>query len=128
MNMRLSIKDGNTYRMIYCDYEQFGEYLETFPKLVFEIKDLNEAFEFSYEDLFKPIYDNKYYLFLIFMRCVSTADIAKQPPTWTLGRLFLKKYQFVFDALNKKVGYCTARRPPERIRARRPVRPSFSKL
>ena len=78
--MRLSINDGNTYRMIYCDYEQFEEYLKTFPKLVFQINDLNESFEFSYKDLFKPIYDNKYYLFLIFMRSISSADIAKQPP------------------------------------------------
>ena len=24
---------------------------------------------------------------------------------WTLGRIFFKKYQFVFDSLNKRVGY-----------------------
>ena len=101
--------DGNVYNMIYCDYEEFGKkYLKAFPKLVFKIDDFNEEFEFTYKDLFKPVYDNKYYLFLIF------TEIFKKPLNniyqpkdypWTLGRIFLKKYQFVFDSINKKVGY-----------------------
>ena len=95
--------------MVYCDYEEFGKkYLKTFPKLVFKIDDFEEEFEFTYEDLFKPIYDNKYYLFLIFTgRFWRASELIIQPPSypWTLGRLFFKKYQFVFDALNRKVGY-----------------------
>ena len=108
-NARLINKDDNAYRMIYCDYEEFGKkYLKTFPKLVFKIDDFNETFEFTYKDLFKPIYDNKYYLFLIFTgRFWRASEIIIQPPSypWTLGKIFFKKYQFVFDALNKKVGY-----------------------
>ena len=108
-NDRLFNKDENIYRMIYCDYEEFGKkYLKTFPKLVFKIDDFDEEFEFTYEDLFKPIYDNKYYLFLIFTgRFWRASELIIQPPSypWTLGRLFFKKYQFVFDYLNKKVGY-----------------------
>ena len=95
--------------MIYCDYEEFGKkYLKTFPKLVFEINDFKEKFEFTYEDLFKPIYNNKYYLFLIFTgRFWRASEYIVQFPSypWTLGRIFFKKYQFVFDSLNKKVGY-----------------------
>ena len=108
-NPRLMNKDENIYRMVYCDYEEFGKkYLKTFPKLVFKIDDFEEEFEFTYEDLFKPIYDNKYYLFLIFTgRFWRASELIIQPPSypWTLGRLFFKKYQFVFDALNRKVGY-----------------------
>ena len=108
-NARLINKDDNAYRMVYCDYEEFGKkYLKTFPKLVFKIDDFNETFEFTYKDLFKPIYHNKYYLFLIFTgRFWRASEIIIQPPSypWTLGKIFFKKYQFVFDALNKKVGY-----------------------
>jgi hypothetical protein len=102
-------KDENIYRMVYCDYEEFGKkYLKTFPRLVFKIDDFEEEFEFTYKDLFKPIYDNKYYLFLIFTgRFWRASELIIQPPSypWTLGRMFLKKYPFVFDSLNQKVGY-----------------------
>ena len=108
-NARLMNKDENIYRMVYCDYEEFGKkYLKTFPKLVFKIADFEEEFEFTYKDLFKPIYDNKYYLFLIFTgRFWRASELIIQPPSypWTLGRIFFKKYQFVFDSLNQKVGY-----------------------
>jgi len=101
--------DSNVYNMVYCDYKQFGEkYLKTFPKLVFKIDDFNDEFEFTYKDLFKPIYDNKYYLFLIFTELFKKPlNNVYQPASypWTLGRIFFKKYQFVFDSLNKKVGY-----------------------
>ena len=93
--------------MVYCDYEEFGKnYMESFPKLILQMDDFDEEFQFTYKDLFKPVYDNKYYLFLLFMRSYSSpSEIIKDPPAWTLGRLFLRKYQFVFDALNKKIGY-----------------------
>ena len=108
-NPRLMNKDENIYRMVYCDYEEFGKkYLKTFPRLVFKIDDFEEEFEFTYKDLFKPIYDNKYYLFLIFTgRFWRASELIIQPPSypWTLGRMFLKKYPFVFDSLNQKVGY-----------------------
>ena len=101
--------DSNVYNMVYCDYKEFGEkYLKTFPKLVFKIDDFNEEFEFTYKDLFKPVYDNKYYLFLIFTEIFKKPlNNVYQPASypWTLGRIFFKKYQLVFDSLNKKVGY-----------------------
>ena len=108
-NDRIINQDVNIYRMVYCDYEEFGKkYLKTFPKLVFKIDDFDEEFEFTYEDLFKPVYDNKYYLFLIFTgRFWRASEYIVQFPSypWTLGRIFFKKYQFVFDSLNKRVGY-----------------------
>ena len=108
-NDRIINQDVNIYRMVYCDYEEFGKkYLKTFPKLVFKIDDFDEEFEFTYEDLFKPVYDNKYYLFLIFTgRFWRASEYIVQFPSypWTLGRIFLKKYQFVFDSFNKRVGY-----------------------
>ena len=108
-NARFGYKDLNIYRMVYCDYEEFGKkYLKTFPKLVFKIDAFDEVFEFTYKDLFKPIYDNKYYLFLIFTGRFWRATeliIQNRNYPWTLGRMFFKKYQFVFDSLNKRVGY-----------------------
>ena len=106
INTRTFKKDEYNYKQIYCNYTLFQKYLVTFPTLKFKIKDFNETFEFTYKELFKPIYNNKYYLFLLFMKSVYfPEDMAKHPPQWTLGRLFLNKYQFVFDADNKKVGY-----------------------
>ena len=109
-NPRLFNKDENIYRTVYCDYEEFGKkYLKTFPNLVFKIEAFgDEEFVFTYKDLFKPIYDNKYYLFLILTgRFWRASELIIQPPSypWTLGRIFFQKYQFVFDALNKRVGY-----------------------
>ena len=108
-NDRLYHKDDNIYRMVYCDYEEFGKkYLKTFPKLIFKIDDFEEEFEFTYKDLFKPVYDNKYYLFLIFTgRFWRATELIIQPLSypWTLGRIFFKKYKFVFDSMNKKIGY-----------------------
>ena len=105
-NTRTFNKDGYTYKQIFCNYTLFKKYLKTFPILKIKIKDFNETFEFTYKDSFKPIYNNKYYLFLLFMREAFTPNyIFINLPQWILGRLFLKKYQFVFDATNKKVGY-----------------------
>ena len=47
-------------------------------------------------------------MFLIFTgRFWRASELIIQPPgyPWTLGRIFFKKYQFVFDSLNKRVGY-----------------------
>ena len=105
-NPRNINRDGAIYYMIYCDYEKLSkDILETFPKLVFKLNDFNETFEFTYKDLFKPVYDNKYYLFILFMRKMGSSGQIKEPPCWRLGRMFLHKYQFVFDAVNKKIGY-----------------------
>ena len=113
-NPRQFNKDGFIYRMIYCKYEEFKkDYLETFPKLKFKLKDFDETFEFTYKDLFRPVYNNKYYLFLLFIRRLSGGQDVSSPPTWYLGRMFMNKYQFIFDADNKKVGYYKTPIPEE---------------
>ena len=105
-NTRNYNRDGKIHRMIYCKYEEFKkDYLETFPKLVFKFKDFDEIFEFTYKDLFKPVYNNKYYLFLLFIKRQSGWKNVSGLPAWYLGRMFMNKYQFVFDGDNKKVGY-----------------------
>ena len=105
-NTRNYNRDGKIHRMIYCKYEEFKkDYLETFPKLVFKFKDFDEIFEFTYKDLFKPVYNNKYYLFLLFIKRQSGWKKVSGLPAWYLGRIFMNKYQFVFDGDNKKVGY-----------------------
>ena len=108
-------KDGHIYKMVYCKYDEFKkDYLETFPKLVFKLKDFNETFEFTYKDLFMPVYNNKYYLYLLFLRRISGKHDMSDPPTWYLGRMFMNKYQFVFDGDNKKVGYYKMPIPEEK--------------
>ena len=108
-------RDGYVYRMIYCKYDEFKkDYLETFPKLLFKFTEFNQTFEFTYKDLFKPVYNNKYYLFLLFMRRLSGGKQVSDPPTWYLGRMFLNKYQFVFDGDNKKVGFYKMPIPEEK--------------
>jgi hypothetical protein len=108
-------RDGYIYRMIYCKYDEFKKnYLETFPKLLFKFTEFNQTFEFTYKDLFKPIYNNKYYLFLLFMRRLSGGKQVSDPPTWYLGRMFLNKYPVVFDGDNKKVGFYKMPIPKEK--------------
>ena len=116
-NTRNYNRDGKIHRMIYCKYEEFKkDYLETFPKLVFKLKlkDFDEIFEFTYKDLFRPVYNNKYYLCLLFIRRMPGSQDMTEPPTWYLGRLFMNKYQFVFDGDNKKVGYYKMPIPEEK--------------
>jgi hypothetical protein len=94
----------NSFIIIACnDNEDFN--IKEFPPLIFYIKSENITFEFTYKDLFKPVYNNKYYLFLLFIKRQSGWKKVSGLPAWYLGRIFMNKYQFVFDGDNKKVGY-----------------------
>ena len=48
------------------------------------------------------------------MRRLSGGKQVSDPPTWYLGRMFLNKYQFVFDGDNKKVGFYKMPIPEEK--------------
>ena len=69
--------------------------ISSFPDISFQVEDI--TFTLTYKDLF--ILDTKLnkYIFLI-MQEGYTFD-------WVLGRLFLKKYQLVFNERTKTVGY-----------------------
>ena len=84
--------------LIYCDKSKdFNiNHLKEFPKLYFEHNEFNYTFEFSYKDLFAEI-DNKY-IFLI-------GNMINDVDDWFLGRIFFRKYQFVFNTDSKAIGF-----------------------
>ena len=84
---------GSLFRYIECQ-EKFN--ISNFPNLSFVYED-DITFNLTYKDLF--IFDKvkKKYIFLILYEGY-TSD-------WVLGRLFLRKYQFVFNGKTKKIGY-----------------------
>ena len=73
---------------------------ESFPKLFFKQNDLKYIFELNDKDLFIP-YDNRWY-FLIIFEGEETADYIHK---WMFGEPLLKKYSFVFDPINYKIGF-----------------------
>ena len=73
---------------------------ERFPKLYFKQKDLKYIFELNENDLFIS-YNNKWY-FLIIFEGEETADYIHK---WMFGEPLLKKYFFVFDPINYKIGF-----------------------
>lgn len=91
------IKKNFTYYNCIKD-KSFNE--EKFPKLYFEQKDLKYIFELNENDLFIS-YNNKWY-FLIIFEGEETADYNHK---WMIGEPLLKKYPFVFDPINYKIGF-----------------------
>ena len=84
------------YIGFYCDKKRIIEYKKFFPVVNFYIKDINFTFVLDYNDYFYE-FDNKIYLFIIFRKYGQCH--------WTLGKLFLKKYQITFDQEKKIVGF-----------------------
>ena len=72
--------------------------IDNFPSIYFYIKELNETFILSKEDLFTE-YQKRYYLNIFF------PDYDEIVPFWILGNIFLKKYQFIFNIDQKTIGY-----------------------
>ena len=69
-----------------------------FPKIIFKSNELDYSFVLNYEDLFKEI-NGKLYLLIDFEYDLKNFN------KWRLGIPFLKKYQFIFDYSNKKIGF-----------------------
>ena len=70
--------------------------IKEFPTLFLYNKKFNYTFNLTYEDLFEEIND-KYY----FLIAYDSRDTAR----WRLGKPFLKKYNFVFNAENQTIGF-----------------------
>ena len=84
------INDDLIIRGIVCDNDiDFS----TFESISFEIKEINSNFTFNSKDLFYN-YQNKKYFLIVFNKYYSSY--------WIFGRLFLKKYQILFD-FDKKI-------------------------
>ena len=87
--------DIQMINVIICDKSRFKD-MNKFPTLYFMHRKLNKTFEFNYKDLFQEIGNS-----LVFSIVLDENDKYH----WTFGRMFLKKYQFVFDNDQKLITY-----------------------
>ena len=71
-----------------------------FPTLYLNQLNLKYIFELNNEDLF-ILHDNKWYFMIIF----EGEEIADPIHKWMFGEPLLKKYEFVFDPINYKIGF-----------------------
>ena len=82
---------------IECDKNEFSlDKIENFPVLKFINIPLNYSFNFHGKDLFKE--ENNKYIFQIYISDIKF---------WYIGRLFLYKYQFIYNEDNKLIGLYT---------------------
>ena len=72
--------------------------ITSFKDLIFELKDIETQFVFTYKDLF--IKKNNEYIFGI----VFDEDVDAKDPTWIFGKPFMKKYELVYDLDRKIIG------------------------
>ena len=72
--------------------------ITSFKNLIFELKDIETQFVFTYKDLF--IKENNEYIFGI----VFDEDVDAKDPTWIFGKPFMKKYELVYDLDRKIIG------------------------
>ena len=82
------------FRVVECKNTELFN-VSSFPDIFFEVKDV--TLNLTYKDIF--ILDKKLnkYIFLILYEGYT--------PNWVFGRLFFKKYQFVFNEHSKTIGY-----------------------
>ena len=87
--------DTRLINVIICDKKKFKD-KKKFPTLYFKYIDFYTIFEFDYKDLFQEIGNS-----LIF----SIVFDENNKNHWVLGRIFLKKYQFIFDNDQRTITY-----------------------
>ena len=88
------IDEGYTY-MIICDIN-FKNNMKSFPGVYFYSESLFFAFNIYYTDIFYE-YNNKIYFLVIHKDSIKNY--------WRLGKIFLKKYPFMFDYDKKIINY-----------------------
>ena len=91
--------DKVNYTYYYCDNNDLFN-KNKFPTLYLNQRALRYIFELNKDDLF-ILYNNKWYFMIIF----EGEEIANPIHKWMFGEPFLKKYQFVFDPINFKIGF-----------------------
>ena len=94
--------DTNECKQIDLDLQYFSyvfnkKYdVSKFPNITFVHKEFQYNFTLTYKDLFKE-YNGKYYFLIVFLR--------NHNHEWVFGKIFLKKYQFIFDPENRLIGF-----------------------
>ena len=92
------IKDRSNKIYLYCLKDKFNtKDINSFPSLYFYHSEFNYTFELNHKDLFR--HDENYIYFLVLF------DTNKQN-IWTLGKIFLSKYQLYFNHDSKMIGFC----------------------
>ena len=90
-------KDMQLLNIIFCYKNKIGiNEIKNFPTLFFKHVNLNQIFEFNYEDLFQET--KNFYVFKIMLD-------ENNKRFWNFGRPFLKKYQFILDNDQKTLTY-----------------------
>ena len=90
-----TIKNAQKYLVLLCNKTSSFD-INSFPTLYFYHRIFNYTFELTKEDLF--LEKNDKYIFLIFFMEYGNNY-------FTLGKLFLKKYLFVFNINSKSIGF-----------------------
>ena len=99
------------YFVYYCKCNEFTKNdIKAFPELNFYHAEFNFTFRFRGDDLF--LEKNGFYYFLIIF---DRYDYK----TWTLGKLFLNKYQLVFDHISKKINLYINKSEKEEINGKK---------
>ena len=92
-------EDKINYTYYFCEnYQSFNK--TKFPVLYLKQNKLNYTFELNENDLF-ILFDEKWYFMIIF----EGEERQDQRHKWIFGEPLLKKYQFVFDPANYKIGF-----------------------
>ena len=93
------------YHFIYCDKNKFTKNdIKNYPTIYFKSNGLNNTFLLNGDDLFREY--NNYYLFMFIFKEYSYK-------LWTLGNIFMKKYNFFFDSDKKIIGLFNKNIKPE---------------
>lgn len=93
------------YSYIYCEEEDFKNEIQHFPTIKFQNRELNMIFELDYNDLFRKQFGYYYFLIAYDNSLIISENDWEMRPTWELGQIFMRKYQFTFDEDSKLIGY-----------------------
>ena len=87
------------YQVIKCSNQMFDyNDMSKFPTLNFYLSSLDYHFTMSFENLFEEINDE------IFFLVINEARKEKENK-WKLGKIFLRKYEFVFNMEDRNIGF-----------------------
>ena len=87
------------YEVISCDIYYFTENeMKKFPSLYFFHLKYNYTFILNYKELFLNIYNRTFFL-------ITTAKNSEN--FWNFGKLFMQKYQFIFNTDKKTINFYT---------------------
>ena len=91
---KYNIYEGNNY-LIVCN-KDIKNILSSFPKIYFFSEKLSYTFNLDYSDVFLETEERIYFL-------ISNKEKVKD--VWSVGKIFIKKYPFIFDYDKKTISF-----------------------